>query len=43
MKKMNRIIAIMLAFTMVLTFMPMLAFAEGEQADAELQATELTT
>ena len=32
----------LLAFTMVLTFMPMLAFAEGEEADAEPQATELT-
>ena len=40
MKKRNRMLAILLAFTMVLTFMPMLAFAEGEDADAEPQVTE---
>ena len=42
MKKRNRMLAILLAFTMVLTFMPMLAFAEGEDADADPQATEAT-
>ena len=42
MKKRNRMLAILLAFTMVLTFMPMLAFAEGEEADADPQATEAT-
>ena len=42
MKKRNRMLAILLAFTMVLTFIPMLAFAEGEEADAEPQVTEET-
>ena len=35
-------LAMLLAFTMVLTFIPMLAFAEGEEADAEPQVTEET-
>ena len=42
MKKRNRVLAILLAFTMVLTFMPMLAFAEGEDTDADPQVTEAT-
>ena len=37
MKKRNRMLALFLAFAMVLTFMPMMSFAEGEAADEDQQ------